>query len=244
MATQWATPERQRQLVQLAEVGLRVRKPVPYRGCCLKGHSLCQDASHYVNRFTKVEVASGPMSPADVRDGRAIPFPCHGVGIVELAHAVSGARPIGPKRVPVQHEELSDMYGLAEERVTEDWKQEDRDFRSFERQRIQQPAPTGEVGRFGVFHDPNRRSTYDPIDVDAHVENRPRYYQMGYSVDGQMHRCAKVRISGTNIIIQVDVSQSIQEMSRGKRQRLRRQGKELKTELQLIEQAVATWWAR
>ena len=60
----------------------------------------------------------------------------------------------------------------------------------------------------------------------------------------KLRRIASVRIPRTNIILKVDVSDSIQEMSRGKRQRLRRQGKQLKTELQLIEDALTTWWAR
>ena len=84
---QWATPARQHRLVQLA---------IAYKGRCLKGHALCRNGEHYLHTTTKVEVASGPLTPADVREGRAIPFPCHGIGIVELAHAVSGARPIGP----------------------------------------------------------------------------------------------------------------------------------------------------
>ena len=234
MAPLWATPERQHRLVQLA---------IAYKGRCLKGHALCRNGEHYLHTATKVEIASGPMSPADVRDGRAIPFSCHGVGIVELAHATSGNRPIGPKRVPVHHVELSDMYGLAEERAIEDWKQEDRDIRTFERQRIQQPTPTGESGRFGIFHDPNRQSSYDPIDVEKHVNNRPRYYRLGCSVH-KLRRIASVGIPGTNIILKVDVSDSIQEMSQRKRKWLHKNGINPQTELQLIEQAVATWWAR
>ena len=45
---QWATPERQHRLVQLA---------IAYKGRCLKGHALCQNAGHYVHRFTREETA-------------------------------------------------------------------------------------------------------------------------------------------------------------------------------------------
>ena len=182
---QCSTPERRKRLVQLVTA---------YKGRCLKGHALCQDVEHYVHTFSKVEVTSHPVTAADVRDGRAIPFHSHGVGIVELAHAVSGGPVVGPMRVAVQHEELSDLYGLAEERVIEDWKQEDRDARSFDQQLRQQPAPTGEVGRFGRIVDPNRRRRYDPVQVDGLVNNQPRYYLLGYGLDGQMRRRAKVRI--------------------------------------------------
>jgi hypothetical protein len=198
---------------------------------------------HFIHTFSKVEVTSHPVTAADVREGRAIAFPCHGVGIVELAHSVSGGPVVGPKRVAVQHEELSDLYGLAEERVTGDWKQQDRDARSFDRRLRQQPAPTGEVGRFGAIIDARRRRRYDPVEVDGFVQNRPKYYLKGYGVDGQLRRYAKARIPGTNIVLQVDVSQSIQELSQRKRKWLRRNGIEAKTATALIEDAVAQWWA-
>ena len=231
----WSTPERRTRLVQLA---------MAYKGRCLQGHALCQDVEHYVHTSSKVEVASLPVTAADVRDGRAIPFHSHGVGLVELAHAVSGGPVEGPKRVAVQQEELSDLYGLAEERVIETWKQEDREERSADRQEAQQLAPTGEVGRFVQFSTGRSwRRRYDPIEVDGHVNNQPRYYLLGYSLDGQIRRRAKVRIPGTNFILNVDVSQSIQELSRGKKRWLRRQGIEPQTAEALIQDAVAQWWA-
>ena len=232
---QWSTPERRTRLVRLAAA---------YKGRCLKGHALCQDVEHYIHTFSKTEVASHPVTAADVRDGRAIPYPCHGIGIVELAHAVSGGPVVGPMRVAVQHEELSDLYGIVEERVTDDWKQGDRDARSIDRRLAQQHAPTGEVGRFGVMHTFGRRGAYDPIDVENHVQNRPKYYLQGYGVDGQLRRYAKARIPGTNIVLHVDVSQSIQELSQRKRKWLRRNGTEAKAATALIEDAVAQWWAR
>ena len=232
---QWSTPERRTRLVRLAAA---------YKGRCLKGHALCQDVEHYIHTFSKTEVASHPVTAADVRDGRAIPYPCHGIGIVELAHAVSGGPVVGPMRVAVQHEELSDLYGIVEERVTDDWKQGDRDARSIDRRLAQQHAPTGEVGRFGVMHTFGRRGAYDPIDVENHVQNRPKYYLQGYGVDGQLRRYAKARIPGTNIVLHVDVSQSIQELSQRKRKWLRRNGIEAKAATALIEDAVAQWWAR
>ncbi len=232
---QWSTSERRTRLVQLA---------IANKGRCLKGHALCPDVEHYVHKFTKVEVASHPVTAADVREGRAIPFPCHGVGIVELAHAVSGGPVVGPMRVAVQHEELADLYGVVEERATEDWKQEDRDARTFDRRLAQQHAPTGEVGQFGSIIDPHRRRRYDPVEVDGFVQNRPRYYLKGYGVDGELRRYAKARIPGTNIVLHVDVSQSIQELSQRNRKWLRRNGIEAKTATALIEDAVAQWWAR
>ena len=192
-----------------------VQLAVAYKGRCLKGHRYCQDVEHYVQLSTTMETAAVPTA---------------------IGYQV--------KQVPVQKAELSDLYGMAEERATEDWKQEDRDLRLFERQRIQQPAPTGEVGRFGRIVDPNRRRRYDPIEVDGHVNNRPSYYLMGYSVDGQMRRHAKVRIPGMNIILQVDVSESLQEVSQRKRKWLRKNGIAVKTAEALIADAVATWWRK
>jgi hypothetical protein len=215
------------------------------KGRCLKGHALCQDVEHYVHTFSKVEVTSHPVTAADVRDGRAvIAHRSHGLGIVDLAHAVSGGPVVGPMRVAVQHEELSDLYGVVEERVTGDWKQEDRDTRSFDRRLAQQRTPTGEVGRFGNIIDPHRRRRYDPIEVDGHVNSRPRYYLKGYGVDDKLRRYAKARIPGTNIVLHVDVSQSIQELSQRKRKWLRRNGIEARAATALIEDAVAQWWAR
>lgn len=232
---QWSTPERRTRLVQLATA---------YKGRCLKGHALCQDVEHYVHRFSKVEVSSHPVNVADVREGRAIvPHYCHGIGIVELAHNLKRGPKVRPMRVEVQHEELSDMYGVVEERVIEDWKQEAREARSADRRLAQQHAPTGEVGRFGNIIDPHRRRRYDPVEVDGFVQNRPRYYLKGYGVDDQMRRFAKARIPGTNIVLHVDVSQSIQELSQRKRKWLRRNGIEAQTATALIEDAVSQWWA-
>ena len=233
---QWATPERKNHLVELA---------VQYKGFCLKGHALCRHVEHYTTVVTKIEIASGPISPADVREGRAIPFPCHGVGIVELAHAVSnGARPIGPKRVVVQTEELSDLYGQKEEQATDAWKAEDREQRTYDRIQASQLGPTGEVGRFGAFHSVGRRSSYDPVDIDKHVNDRPEYYLMGYGVNGQMQRFAKVKIPGTNVILQVDISQSFQELGEHKRKKLRTKGVKLHSREALCKAAVEEWWGR
>jgi hypothetical protein len=214
-----------------------------YKGRCLKGHALCQDVEHYVHTSSKVEVTSHPVNAADVREGRAITHSCHGMGLVELAHAVAKGPVVGPMRVEVQHEELADLYGVAEERVIGDWKQEDRDARSFDHRLRQQHAPTGEVGRFGNIIDPHRRRRYDPVEVDGFVQNRPRYYLKGYGLDGQMRRYAKAGIPGTNIVLHVDVSQSIQELSQRKRKWLRRNGIEAKAATALIEDAVSQWWA-
>ena len=237
MATQWATPERRNRLVQLATA---------YKGRCLKGHALCQDVEHYIHTFSKTEVTSHPINVADVRDGRAvIAYPSHGLGIVELARAVSGGPVVGPMRVAVQHEELSDLYGVVEERVTGDWVQEDRDTRSSDRRLAQQQAPTGEVGRFVQFSTGKSwRRNIDPIEMENHIQNRPRYYLKGYGVDGDGRRIAKARIPGTNIVLHVDISQSIQELSQRKRKWLRRNGIEARAATALIEDAVAQWWAR
>ena len=232
---QWSTPERRTRLVQLAMAN---------KGRCLKGHALCQDVEHYVHTSSKVEVSSHPVNVADVREGRAITPWSHGMGIVDLAMAVSQGPVVGPKRVEVQHEELSDLYGIVEERVIGDWKQEDRGTRSFDDRLRQQHAPTGEVGRFIQFSTGKSwRRNIDPIEMENHVQNRPRYYLKGYGVDGEMRPFAKARIPGTNIVLHVDVSQSVQELSQRKRKWLRRNGIEAQTATALIEDAVAQWWA-
>lgn len=232
---QWSTPERKQRLVQLA---------VAYKGRCLQGHALCQVVEHYVHTTSKVEVASHPVTAADVRDGRAIAFPCHGVGIVELAHAVSGGPVVGPMRVAVEHQELSDLYGVAEEQAVEDWKAEDREARAFDRQLRQQRAPTGEVGRFVQFSTgKSRRRHLDPIEMEKYVASRPKYHLLGYGLDNQMRRFAQVRVAGTSIILNVDVSQSIQELSQRRRKWLNRQGIKPQTAEAIIDTAVASWWA-
>lgn len=236
---QWSTPERRTRLVQLATA---------YKGRCLKGHALCQDVEHYNHRFSKVEVSTQPVTVADVRAGRAITHYQHGMGPVLMVDGLIRAwkqGPVqGPMRVEVQHEELSDMYGVVEERVIEDWKQDARESRSAEKRLAQQHAPTGEVGRFGVLHTIGGRRRYDPVEVDGFVQNRPRYYLKGYGVDDQLRRFAKARIPGTNIVLHVDVSQSIQELSQRKRKWLRRNGIEAQTATALIEDAVSQWWAK
>ena len=230
----WATPGRRTYLVAMGTV---------YKGRCLQGHLPCHHLEHFVHTYTKVEVASGPVTAADVRAGRAIAPPCHGVGIVELAHNVSGGPVIGPKRVPVIHEELSDLYGVAEERVIETWKSDDRDLSSEQRREAQRLAPTGEVGTFVQFSTGKGSRRLDPIEMDNHAFNRPRYYLMGYGVDDKLRRFAKVRIPGTRFILQVDVSQSVQAMGGNKRKYLKRKGIETHTEAALIESAVSQWWA-
>ena len=232
----WATAERRNHLVGLAR---------QTKGRCLKGHYLCAEIEHYTQVVRKVEIASGPISPADVREGRAITFPCHSVGIVELAHAVSdGTRLIGPKQVVVQREEISDLYGQKEEQAIEIWKVDDREERTHDLIRASQHAPTGEVGRFGAFHIPVRRSSYDPVDIDNFVNGRPDYYLISYGVNDQMRRFAKVRIPGTTVILKVDVSQSIQELGKHKRKKLRNKGFKLQWAEAIIRAAVEEWWGR
>ena len=231
----WATPARRNHLARMGTA---------YKGRCLRGHLPCRHLEHFIHRYTQVEIASGPVTVSDVRAGRAIAFPCRGVGIVELAHAVSGGPVIGPKRVPVIHEELSDLYGVTEERTIESWQQDDREERSELRKAAAQHAPTGEVGQFTQFSTPTRSGRrMDPVDMDNHVANRPRYYLLGYGVDGQLRRFAKVRIPGTRFILQVDVSESVQELSQRKRKWLHRQGIQAQAADAIIEAAVAQWWA-
>ena len=231
----WATQERRTRLVQLAQA---------HKGRCLQGHLPCKDLEHFIHRQVKTQVASRPVSASDVRAGRAVTFPCHGVGMVELAQAVSPSAEgvVGPVRVAVQHEELSDRYGVVEEQVIESWKQDDRDDRSLDRQEAQQLARTDEVGKFGSIVDPNRRRRLDPIEMENHIANRPSYYLLGYGLDGQLRRHATVRIPGTKLTLQVDVSESVQPPSQRKSKWLRRQGINPRTAESLIQEAVEAWW--
>ena len=240
---QWSTPERRKRLVQLVTA---------YKGRCLKGHALCQDVEHYVHTFCKVEVASHPINVADVREGRAITPSSHGMGIVDLAMAVSQGPVVGPKRVEVQHEELSDRYGVLEEQVIESWKQDDREERSadgrewdFAQHKMsQQLHPTGEVGRFVQFSTgKSHRRPFDPIQRETFIANRPRYYILGYGVDGQLSRHATVRIPGTRFILNVDVSGTTKPLAQRQSKRLHQQGLKPRTEETLIQEAVAAWWA-
>ena len=254
---QWATPQRQQRLVQLF---------LAYKGRCLKGHARCRKGEHYLHTYLKAETVASRGRVGRAPYYRSVPTPVKLPATGKL-DKLPVAQIMPPehqhipgdtmqervpveirypvRQVPVQHTELSDLYGVAEENAIESWKADDRKHRTLDWERVQQPTPTGESGIFGVFHQVGRAGSYDPIDVEKHVSNRPRYYHLGCSVH-KLRRIASVRIPGTNIILKVDVTESIQlqEMSRGKRQRLRRQGKQLKTELQLIEGAVTTWWAR
>ena len=67
---------------------------------------------------------------------------------------------------------------------------------------------------------------------------------MGYGVASDLGRFAKVRIPGTTVILQVDISQSFQELSRYKRKKLNRKGLRLYSREALIKQAVAAWLGR
>ena len=230
----WATPQRRTRLVQLAQAN---------KSRCLQGHRPCDDLEHFIHRHIKTEVSSHPVSAADVRAGRAIAYPCHGVGVVELAQAVSGGPVVGPMRVGVQHEEMSDRYGVVEERVIEDWKQEDSDARSADRQEAQRLAPTGEVGRFCQFSTgKSHRRPFDPIERENYLASRPSYYLLGYSVDGQLRRFATVRIPGTKFVLKVDVTETIKAPSQRQSKRMHRQGLKPKTAETLIQEAVEAWW--
>ena len=242
----WSTPARQRRLMQLG---------MAYRGRCLKGHLPCWatssgDFSHFVHRYTKVEIASGPISSADVRDGRAIPYPCHGVGIVELAHAVSGARPIGPKRVSVQHEELSDLYGLAEERVIDDWKREDREARAYKAKLDSELHPSGDQRGFGKLINTHlRHLEMDPVQRQQWNDTKPEYKLVGFGVNAQkMSRTAEVRIPGQNIRLFVDVPVNLSTLSANKRRKVLRYGHKAKVSGKEVHElclsAVRQWWAK
>ncbi len=197
-----------------------VKFAMNYKGVCPEGHSLCSVVEHYTKVVTKSEAAWVRVTCPPRLLKRS------------------------PERISVEREELSDLYGQVEELAIDSWIAEDRDQRSDERRRASQHAPTGEVGRFGAFHQVGRRSSYDPVDIDNLVNDRPRYYLKGYGVDGQLRRHAKVQIPGTTVILKVDVSQSIQELSRNKRKKLRRQGIKLQFEKQIIRAAVAAWWGK
>lgn len=263
---QCSTPERRTRLVQL--VG-------KYKGRCLRphlecrdrrhhtngrcqGHPLCQDLEHYVHTFTKVEVAGRMIVHTD-REPTNGTYPVLSPEVSWLPGEhmqVRGRSRFvqGKARVPVQHEELSDLYGVVEERVVETWKQEDREERRLDGKEwvhvkgaglklVAQTSSTGEVGRFVQFSTGKGwRRRMDPIEMETHVANRPKYYLQGYGVDDKLRRYAKARIPGTNIVLHVDVSQSIQELSQRKRKWLHKQGIQTKTATALIEAAVAQWW--
>jgi hypothetical protein len=174
------------------------------------------------------------------------------VGIVELAQAVSGGPVVGPMRVVVQHEELSDRYGLVEEQVIESWKQQDREERSadgrvwdpVQHKMSQQLAPTGEVGQFCQFSTgKSHRRPFDPIERENYLANRPSYYLLGYGVNGQLHPIATVRIPGTTTLLKIDVSESVQPLSQRKSKWMRRQGINPRTAETLIQEAVSVWWS-
>lgn len=224
----WATPERQSQLVEFA---------MRYKGVCLEGHRLCPEIEHYVTVVTKTEAAWTRKKPVH--------------GNLKLWGTTERLARRSRLRLWVQREELSDLYGQQEERAIDAWKAEDREARRFEGRTPdrhgklrENMAPTGEVGRFGKFHHPILGGGYDPVDIDKYIENRPAYKIIGYGVNDKMQRFAKVSIPGTGIILQVDLSNSIQGVSKSKRKRLRRHGSPVQSENALCKAAVAIWWAR
>ena len=197
-----------------------VKFAMNYKGVCLEGHSLCSVVEHYTKVVTKSEAAWVRVTCPPRLLKRS------------------------PERISVEREELSDLYGQVESQAIDSWIAEDRDQRSDERRRASQHAPTGEVGRFGAFHQVGRRSSYDPVDIDNFVNDRPDYYLMGYGVNDQMRRFAKVRIPGTTVILEVDVSRSIQELGKNKRKKLRNKGFKLQWAEAIIRAAVEEWWGR
>ncbi len=197
-----------------------VKFAMNYKGVCLEGHSLCSVVEHYTKVVTKSEAAWVRVTCPPRLLKRS------------------------PERISVEREELSDLYGQVEELAIDSWIAEDRDQGSDERRRASQHAPTGEVGRFGAFHQVGRRSSYDPVDIDNFVNDRPDYFLIGYGVNDQMRRFAKVRIPGTTVILKVDVSQSIQELGKHKRKKLRNKGFKLQWAEAIIRAAVEEWWGR
>ncbi len=195
-----------------------VKFAMKYKGVCLEGHALCPQIEHYTQVVTHTQ-------PAWTR----VDCPPH-----LLARS--------PQRVIVEREELSDLYGQVEERAIDAWKVEDRDQRRDERLRASQHAPTGEVGRFGGFRRFGTNSSYDPVDIDLFVNQRPRYYLKGYGVDDKLRRFAKVQIPGTTVILKIDVSLGLQELSKRRRKSLRRTGVKLQFTEQIIRAAVDEWW--
>ena len=226
----WATQERQSQLVKFA---------MKYKGVCLEGHPLCPEIEHYTLVFSKSEAAWTRKASTTTICRR----------IVEAHTSTPGLMRRSPQRVVVEREELSDLYGQVEERAIDAWKVEDREARRFDgrtpdrfgklRENL---APTGEIGRFGAFHLVGRRSSYDPVDIDQFVNQRPRYYLKGYGVDDQLRRFARIQIPGTTVILKIDISLGIQELSKRRRKSLRRTGIKLQFTEQIILAAVAQWW--
>ena len=61
-------------------------------------------------------------------------------------------------------------------------------------------------------------------------------------MDDKLRRFAKVQIPGTTVILKIDVSLGLQELSKRRRKSLRRTGVKLQFTEQIIRAAVDEWW--
>ncbi len=229
----WATPERQKVLVDLWE---------PLSNKCLQGHPVCPVVEHYeqVKRkvgqvFTivdgKCKVESSPESDKlwDAVHDREyrVYFPKQPLKLnVEIIETV----------------EHNGLYEATTEEIIEVWKAEDRERENYLWKLEQQQIHDGAYGKFG--------DRFDPVARDNFMVKRPEFYLVGLGVSAvTFHRVALVRIPSSSVHLFVDVSRlsSVQRINKHKRRKIR-QGKaalpdSVQAQIhQICLKAVRHWW--
>jgi len=214
---QWSTPERQRHLVELFQ---------KYGNYCMLGHRVCPNTSHYVTHDVKM-VWESKEKWQEGRDEYGEP-----TGVYQRVRE--------SKKVRVYSEPyLARLYNKVSEAAIHSWIAEDRDRRSYEWHLEQQQIIDGTYGKYG--------SRFDPVARDVYFQNRPEYYLVALGVNALTHqRVALIRIPSTFVYLFVDCSDTVQELSKNAKRKLKRYGQVpamYKTIDEKCKQAVSDWYA-
>jgi hypothetical protein len=215
---QWATPERQRHLVELFN---------KYIGYCLLGHRVCSNLEHYMTRDVKM------VWESEFKEEEGLDKSGNRTGVMLTVRET--------KKVPFYSEKYPQrLYNKVAEAAKDSWKAEDRDRRSFEHYLEQQTLNDGTYGKYG--------STFDPVARDAFFATRPEYYLVGMGVSALTHqRVALIRVPSTSVHLFVDCRDTVQELSKNAKRKMKRYGK-VPTRYKTIDDnckaAVRAWYGK
>jgi hypothetical protein len=195
---------------------------------CLEGHRACSDLSHYI-----VDDEVKMVWVSEFKEQEGLDKSGNRTGVMLTVRET--------KKVPVKVESyLARMYNKVTEAAIDSWKAEDRDRRSYEWRLEQQPLNDGTYGKYG--------SRFDPVARDVYFQNRPEYYLVGMGVSALTHqRVALIRVPNTSAHLFVDCSDTVQELSKNAKRKMKRYGRVpamYKTIDEKCKQAVRDWYAK
>ena len=200
----WSTPDRREKLVQFW---------IEYGNRCLYGHQTCPIASHYIYDKPQAVKAIIPKI-IKCRDSADNPIMFEGKQVTLTVY--------GTKTILTKIQTVARLYDIKSELAIENWKDSDKEQSQAERKAERKalhdlgeiPYPTS--GRFTA------------IDREIFAGNQPLYYFEGQAVSGLTFKpFVRVRIASSYMRLDVDLGETLRQVSKSRRRKAVRYGKAL-----------------